>query len=226
MGWSPPGPGYSQPPFVPRAELPPEPPPPSYDLARRLGFGVGVSIAPGLGALGGLGAQGTGALASGTVGMRWWARERVVLLPDLHLAVSHSTRPSNGNAFSPNTFTSGTLAPGLSAGYVAYRGQRTRFLLSGGVAFSYDVSPLLAQSQFGNGGFVTEFIAVKTLSLIVPVGLSLEQLLTPRISVVVGADSPLFAFRSQTLGGGDATTSIGSEFQASRFSASIYFYTD
>jgi hypothetical protein len=231
MAWSPPGPPqvpvYAVP-FVPRAELPPEPPTPTppFDLAGRVGFGLGVSIAPGLGALGGLGAQGTGSLATGSLGIRWWARERVVLHPELHLAVSHETRPTNGNVFTPNSFTSGTFAPGLSAGYVAYRGQRTRFILSGGVAFSYDVSPLLSQSQFGNGGFVTEFVAVKSLSFTVPVGLALEQLLTPRISVVVGADSPLFAYTSQKIGDGDATTSIGAEFQATRFSASIFFYTD
>jgi hypothetical protein len=191
-----------------------------------VGFGVGVSIAPGLGALGGLGAQGTGALATGTVGIRWWVRERVVLLPELRLAVSHQTRPANGSVFTPDSFTSGTFAPGLSAGYVAYRGQRTRFILSGGVAFSYDVSPLFAQSQFGNGGFITEFVAVKTLSFTVPVGLALEQLLTPRISVVVGAASPLFAYSSQKVADSDAITSIGAELQATRFNASIFFYTD
>lgn len=226
MAWSPPGPVYSPPQFVPRAELPPEPPPPSFDLAKRVGFGVGVSIAPGRGALGGLGAQGTGSLATGSLGIRWWARERVVLLPSVRLAVSHQTRPTSGNVFTPNSFTSGTFAPGLSAGYVAYRGQRTRFILSGGVAFSYDVSPLLSQSPSGNGGLFTQFVAVKTLSFTVPVGLAVEQLLTPRISVVVGADSPLFAYSSQTIAGSDATTSIGAEFQATQFNASIFFYTD
>lgn len=229
VAWSPPGPPqvpvYAVP-FVPRTDLPPEPPPPPFDLAGRVGFGLGISIAPGLGALGGLGAQGTGSLATGSLGIRWWARERVVLLPQIHLAVSHQTRPTNGSVFTPNSFTSGTVAPGLSVGYVAYRGHSTRFILSGGVAFSYDVSPLLSESQLGNGGFITQFVAVKTLSFTVPVGLALEQLLTPRISVVVGADSPLFAYSSQKVADGDATTSIGAEFQATRFSASIFFYTD
>lgn len=237
--WSPPGP--PQPPvFTPAPPMsPPAAPPPAeappLQLAGRVGFGLGFYVAPGarsygaspgaLGALGGLASYG------GSLGLRWWVRERIALFPSLNLSISHSTIPNQTDEFQRYTqggsYTSGTVAPGLSLGYAAYRGKSTRFLVMGGVGFNYSASQQIKniQSSGANGG-TSRYVTAKSLSFDVPFGFALEQFLTSRISVTLGAQAPLFEFRSTKVDVADATTSVGANFDATQLDASIYFYTD
>jgi len=217
--------------------LPPAPPPPAQsppeaqplEVAGRVGFGVGIFAIPG-GWSSSLGALGATQPIGGVVGIRWWVKERLAVLPSLNLSISHSTVP-NTTEFQTyiqgGSFTNGTVAPALSLGYAAYRGKTTRFLLIGGLGFSYETQ---AERQSipttGNGGGTSRYVTSKTLGFNVPFGFALEQFFTSRISAVVGAQAPLFEYQSTKIGNADAATTIGSNFSATQLGASIYFYTD
>ena len=67
---------------------------------------------------------------------------------------------------------------------------------------------------------------MKSLSFTVPFGFALEQFFTSRISVVLGAQAPLFAYRSTKVKDADAVTTVGANFNATQLGASIFFYTD
>lgn len=221
--------------------LPPPSPPqgqPSSEaqplqVAGRVGFGVGVYVAPGLvgsGATAAAGALGGLQTLGGAVGIRWWVKERLVVLPSLGLSISHTSIPSStdafGNFIQGDSLTNGLLAPAVSLGYAAYRGKTTRFLLIGGVGFTYQAQGQLQDIPSTGNSRTARYVTAKSLSFNVPFGFALEQFFTPRISAVVGAQAPLFEYRSTKLGFTEATTSVGANFNATQLNASIFFYTD
>jgi hypothetical protein len=218
--WSPPGPPQS-PGFAPLPPaLPPQAQPPQeaqpLQLAGRVGFGIGIYVAPGGGSSSPLGALGGFSSFGGSLGIRWWAKERLAVLPSLSLSINHTF----GDGIQGDSSTTGTVAPALSLGYAAYRGKTTRFLLIGGVGFSYEVRRLLQGNQTSSDDIA------KLLSFTVPFGFALEQFFTSRISVVLGAQAPLFEYRSIKVNDQDAITTVGANFNATQLNASIFFYTD
>ncbi len=116
--------------------LPPAAPPPAQppreavpiQVAGRVGFGIGIFASPGGGSISSFDALGTiqsvgGSYFGGSVGIRWWAKERLAVLPSLSLSISRTTIPSitdiYGNYTQGSSFTNGTIAPALSLGYAA-----------------------------------------------------------------------------------------------------------
>jgi hypothetical protein len=159
----------------------------------------------------------------GSLGIRWWAKERLAVLPSLSLSISHTS----GSYIQGDSLTNGTVAPALSLGYAAYRGKTTRFLLLGGVGFSYEARAQREGNPYtGNDGEPASYVTVKSLSFTVPFGFALEQFFTSRISVVLGAQAPLFEYQSTKVGDADAGTTVGAHFNATKLGASIFFYTD
>lgn len=214
------------PPAAPPQALPPPEAPP-LQMAGKVGFGVGFYVAPG----GGSGALGGISNFGGALGLRWWAKERLAVLPSLNLSISHTTVPNytdaGGNYTQGDSFTNGTIAPALSLGYAAYRGKTTRFLIIGGVGFNYTARDQIQTiPTTGSNGGTARYVTAKSLSFNVPFGFALEQFFTPRISVVVGAQAPLFEYQSTKVGAADATTEVGANFNATQLGASIFFYTD
>jgi hypothetical protein len=205
-------------------------------VAGRVGFGIGLFVAPGDFSNNSLGYPAPiqafrGASSGGMLGLRWWAKERLVVLPSLSLSISRTTIPNitdtNGNYTQGSSFTNGTIAPALSLGYAAYRGKTTRFLLLGGVGFSYDADEQRQSiPSTGSDGGTARYVTTKSLSFTVPFGFALEQFFTSRISAVVGAQAPLFEYRSTKVGYGEASTTMGANFRATQLGASIFFYTD
>lgn len=241
--WPPPGPLQTPafappPPMQPPASPPQAPPPPEalpIRVAGRVGFGIGAYVAPGGGSgaataaasLGGLG----GILPYGaSLGIRWWAKERLAVLPSLNLTILHTSAPltttASGTIVPAGDFTEGSIAPGLSLGYAAYRGKTTRFLVIGGASFSYSAQARVKQDANPGGSVTTHYVTAKTLGFNIPFGFALEQFFTSRISVVVGAQAPLFEFLSTKVGFSDASTTVGANFNATQLGASLYFYTD
>ena len=236
--WSPPGPPQSPAFAPPSPTLPPASPPQAHpppeaapiQVAGRVGFGVGLYVAPG----GGSPSPGlsTTSIFGGSLGIRWWAKERLAVIPSLSLSISHTSPPSTtdtlGNDISGDSVTNGTVAPALSLGYAAYRGKSTRFLVIGGVGFSYEARERLEGIPTpGNDGGTADYVTTKSLSFTVPFGFALEQFFTSRISVVVGAQAPLFEYRSTKVDyKADALTTVGANFNATQLNASIFFYTD
>jgi hypothetical protein len=209
---------------------------PQLQLAGRVGFGLGLYYAPavrypssGAGALGGLGALSS---FGGSLGIRWWVKERLALFPSLNLSISHTTIPNVSDGFNNFTlggsFTSGTIAPALSLGYAVYRGKSTRFVVMGGAGFSYAAQQQTKNipSSGGSGGQTQRYVTAKSLSFDVPFGFALEQFFTSKISASIGAQAPLFEYRSTKVDIADATKSVGANFDATQLNASIYFYTD
>ncbi len=230
----PPGP---PPPFPGQpGPLPPAPPPPekTLDLTGHVGFGFGLWAAPvalatqGNGAVGAFG--GLGSLLGGALSLRWWVRDRFFLTPSLQLGISRDTIPDSDSTFQKGvnggSFTNGTFAPALSLGFAAYRGKSTRFLLSGGLSFGYTVDQTITQDRDFDGNIFGRYQAAKSVVFAVPVGFALEQFFSPRISIVLGADSPLFSYRSLKVGSRPPTTSIGADFTSTRLSGAVVFYTD
>ncbi len=121
---------------------------PQLQIAGRVGFGVGIYVAPGINSIAAQ-AGGSGAAAAlgplpaygGFLGIRWWVKERLVVLPALSMSITRMSAPSvtdsYGNYTQGESFTNGLIAPALSLGYAAYRGKTTRVLLLGGVGFAY-----------------------------------------------------------------------------------------
>jgi hypothetical protein len=225
--------------MLPPASPPQAPPPveaPQLQIAGRVGFGIGIYAAPGLsigassggasGALGGLGALSYG----GALGIRWWVKERLVVLPSLSMSITRTSAPSVtdnfGNYTQGSSFTNGAIAPSLSLGYAAYRGKSTRVLLLGGVGFAYSAQGVLQDIPTTDNTRTSRYVTAKSLSFNVPFGFALEQFFTPRISAVVGAQAPLFEYRSAKIGAAEATSSIGANFSATQLGASVFFYTD
>ncbi|MFS8071959.1 MAG: hypothetical protein ACMG6S_36785 [Byssovorax sp.] len=211
-------------PTVPPASPPQAQPPPEaapIQVAGRVGFGVGLHVAPGVGSP----SADLSAISifGASLGIRWWAKERLAVIPSLSLSISHTSAPSTTNALGDpiqaDSFTNGTVAPALSLGYAAYRGKSTRFLVIGGVGFGYEARQRLQ-------GAPATYETAKSLSFTVPFGFALEQFFTSRISVVVGAQAPLFEYRSTKFGYADALTTVGANFNATQLNASIFFYTD
>jgi hypothetical protein len=203
-------------------------------LARRMGFGYGLWAEPvalaaapssGAGALGALGAN-----YGSTLSLRWWSSERMYLAPSLRLGISYTTVPDGGAYYFDDvkggSFVNGVFAPSLSLGIAAYRGKTTRFLLSGGLSFGYTVREQVTTTQQLDGKSVQQYEAEKTLGASLPFGFALEQLLSSRISIVLGAESPLLSYSSSTLGARAPTRRIGADFASTRLNAAIYFYTD
>ena len=156
-------------------------------------------------------------------------KERVALFPSLNLSVNHSSIPddtTHGNFTKGGSFTSGTVAPALSLGYAVYRGKSTRFLLMGGAGFNYTAQQQIKNIPSLEGGGVARYATAKSMSFTAPFGFALEQFFTSRISATVGAQAPLFEFRSTKIESADATTSVGANFNGTQLNASIYFYTD
>ncbi|WP_437932483.1 hypothetical protein WMF37_25550 [Sorangium sp. So ce291] len=219
------------PPPAPRA---PEAPP--LELAGRIGFGIGAWAAPlallesrssQLTGLSGLGQLGYG----GQLGLRLWVSEKVVLTPSLHLSLEHSWVPesaiSGSTALEGESVTSGSVAPGLMFGYAAYRGKATRIIVSSGLYFAYSAGQRFSM-KWNSGTSEDELNAseFKSLALAVPVGIALEQLFTPGISIVLGMEAPLLSYRSSEVEGQPAIATVGADFRSTQLSASIFFYTD
>jgi hypothetical protein len=227
-------------PTLPPASAPQALPPPEAPrilIAGRIGFGIGIYIAPGVissaaqgGASGALG--GLGALPSygGSLGIRWWVKERLVVLPSLSMSITRTSAPSVtdtfGNYTQGETFTSGVIAPALSLGYAAYRGKSTRVLILGGVGFAYTAQGVLQDIPTTDNTRTSRYVTAKTLGFNIPFGFALEQFFTPRISAVLGAQAPIFDYRSTKIGAAEAATSIGASFNATQLGASVYFYND
>jgi hypothetical protein len=133
--------------------------------------------------------------------------ERVALMPALRLAVSATD--DGGDA-------TGTVAPSVAFGFAVYRGRMTRFVLSVGPSFAYVVD----DQQTAQGPE-----RAKTLAFSVLGGLGLEHFFTSNISIVVATESPLFEVSNVTIGARDETT-LGAAFDATRFGAAVFFYTD
>lgn len=243
--WSPPASppqGFSpQPPMMPPPSMP-QPmstatapvETPQLQLAGRVGFGIGLYYAPGVGYSNGSGALGAlGGLSSfgGSLGIRWWVKERLALFPSLNLSVNHSTIPDVtdgfGNFTRGGSFTSGNIAPALSLGYAVYRGKSTRFLVMGGAGMSYTAQQQIKNipTSGGDGG-TSRYVTAKSLTFNLPFGFALEQFFTSKISASIGAQAPLFEYRSTKLDVADATKSVGANFNGTQLNASIYFYTD
>lgn len=108
------------------------------------------------------------------------------------------------------------MAPSLTFGFAVWRGDRTRFVLSVGPSFAYVVGEQLTQDGY-------EDAAVLAFSVLG--GLGLEHFFTSNISIVVGTESPLFQVSNETRGSRDETT-VGAAFDATRFGAAVFFYTD
>jgi hypothetical protein len=221
------------PPSMPQPMLPPPVEAPQLQLAGRVGFGVGLFFAP-RGGSSNSAVGGVGALSSfgGSLGIRWWVKERLALFPSLNLSISHTTIPNVSDGFNNFTlggsFTSGTIAPALSLGYAVYRGKSTRFVVMGGAGFSYAAQQQTKNipSSGGSGGQTQRYVTAKSLSFDVPFGFALEQFFTSKISASIGAQAPLFEYRSTKVDIADATKSVGANFDATQLNASIYFYTD
>jgi hypothetical protein len=141
-----------------------------------------------------------------TTGLRWWMSERVALMPALRLAIS----TTDGRD------ATGTLAPEVLFGFAVYRGRMTRFVLSVGPSFAYSVNDRPA-----SGGLER----AKTVAFSVLGGLGLEHFFTSNISMVVGTESPLFQVSNVTIDRSDELT-VGAAFDATRFGAAVFFYTD
>jgi hypothetical protein len=234
----PPAPMFNAPP----AQLPPAQPAPekAIDLKGRVGFGVGLWFAPAAlaaqqsdlggsaGALGGLGAL--GAAFGSTLSIRWWASDRVFLTPSLRLGISHTEDPGSQSPYQQQvaggSYTNGAFAPALSLGYAAYRGKSTRFLLSAGLSVGYTVQEVVTYTADSNNVTTGRYEADKRLGLTIPVGLALEQFFTPRISIVVGAESPLFSLAYEQVGSGPTGKSIGLDFSSTRLTGALVLYTD
>jgi hypothetical protein len=225
--------------MLPPASPPQAPPPPEapqLQLAGRVGFGLGLYVAPG-GSYGAPSYRGAGAALSaipavgGSLGIRWWVKERLAIFPALNLSVNHNSIPNDTDSYGRYTqggsFTNGTVAPELLLGYTVYRGKSTRFLLVGGVGFSYTAQQQIKDiPTTGDGGETSRYITAKSTSFTVPFGFALEQFFTSRISVSVGAQAPLFEYQSTKVDIAEAITSVGANFSATQLNASIYFYTD
>lgn len=226
----PPPPSFST---TPPPAAPPGPPP--LQVAGRLGLGLGVWGAPVLLA-GSADAAGKssllGAAYGSALGARWWTSERVVVIPSLRLSVDHRDFPAieeNGQyAATPATSqTSAAFAPSVSFGYAVHRGKMTRFLLSAGIGASYAVVPTLsARFRSEDGRLYSQYLKTKTWSISVPAGFSLEQFFTPKISVVLGAEAPLFYYDRSTLAEDEPTDAFGTTLDTTRASASVFFYLD
>jgi hypothetical protein len=219
------------PPSMPQPMLPPPVEAPQLQLAGRVGFGVGLFFAP-RGGSSNSAVGGVGALSSfgGSLGIRWWVKERLALFPSLTLAINHSTIPNATDGFDNFTlggsFTSGTIAPALSLGYAVYRGKSTRFVVMGGAGFSYEAEQQTKNIPTQGGGQTARYVTAKSLSFNLPFGFALEQFFTSKISASIGAQAPLFEYRSTKIDVADATKSVGANFNATQLNASIYFYTD
>ena len=243
----PPWPQNGLPPSLTSPPPPPPPPPttlppaaaeaPQLKIAGRVGFGIGIYAAPGLsrgastgGASGALG--GLGALPSygGALGIRWWVKERLVVLPSLSMSINRTSAPSATDAYGNYTqggsFTSGVIAPTVSLGYAVYRGKSTRVLVVGGVGFTYSAQGVLQDIPTTDSTRTSRYVTAKTLDFNVPFGFALEQFFTPRISAVVGAQAPIFDYWSTKIGAAEANSSIGANFNAAQLGASVFFYTD
>lgn len=217
-------------------QVQPAPEAPPIQVAGRVGFGIGIYVAPGGGSSSSYAAQGalqafSGSYLGGSVGIRWWAKERLAVLPSLSLSISRTTIPNMtdiyGNYTQGSSFTNGTIAPALSLGYAAYRGKTTRFLLIGGVGFSYDANEERQSiPSTGRDEGTARYVTAKSLSFTIPFGFALEQFFTSRLSVVVGAQAPLFQYQSIKVGYADAVTRVGANFNATQLNASVFFYTD
>lgn len=237
----PPPPGQFMP--APMFNAPPASPPApekAIDLKGRVGFGVGLWFAPAAlaaqqsdlggsaGALGGLGSL--GAAFGSTLSIRWWASDRVFLTPSLRLGISHTEDPGTQSPYQQQvtggSYTNGAFAPALSLGYAAYRGKSTRFLLSAGLSVGYTVQEVVTSTLDAKNVVTGRYEADKRLGFTIPVGLALEQFFTPRISIVVGAESPLFSLAYEQVGSGPTGKSIGLDFSSTRLTGAFVFYTD
>lgn len=212
------------------------PPLPSSEppgLAGRVGFGTGLWVAPGngFGNSGGSpeGAAGGAAFFGGALSLRCWATDRIVLIPALRLGVSHTSTPDTKGPFGDTvpgmSTTSAVFAPQLVLGVAAYRGKSTRLIVSAGPSFGYGVVPE-GTKQLPDGSSQPTTDVIKTVTFSMLAGLALEQFFTPRISIVLGVDAPIFAYSSSKVGTDDATTTIGAQFDSTRVSAAVFFYTD
>ncbi len=205
------------------AEPSPEKP---LQLAGRFGFGFGIWAAP----AGLLGNAGVGAAAGGSLGVRWWASERILLVPSLRMGISYTSKPDEHpyyqDPYRGATFTDGHFSPGLSLGVAAYRGKSSRFILMGGVAFSYTVSHSLTPTLLANNSVVYQYVPVETVSLDVPAGFAFEQFFTPKLSISLGAGAPLFSYGHTRTGHSAPSTFVGADFSTAQINGSVFFYTD
>jgi hypothetical protein len=203
-----------------------------------VGFGAGLWVAPVLaissatqapGSTGVSTGSSSAAYVGGSLGIRFWASDRFVLIPALRLGVTHTSIADTKDMFGAtipgiNT-TSAIFAPQLVLGYAAYRGKSTRFIVSAGPSFSYAVTPELT-TTLPDGSTQPTTDVIKTVSFSVLAGLALEQFFTPRISMVVGVDAPVFAYSSNKVGAADATKTVGANFDSTQVIAAVFFYTD
>ncbi|MEJ7729252.1 MAG: hypothetical protein WKG00_08555 [Polyangiaceae bacterium] len=171
-----------------------------------MGFGIGGWVDP-VGLIGGGSVGLSGEATYGTTAaLRWWMSERVALMPALRLAIS----ATDGDD------ATGTVAPSVSFGFAVYRGKMTRFVLSVGPSFAY----VVRDQPTSEGPERVQALAFSVLG-----GMGLEHFFTSNISMVVGTESPLFHVSNVTTGARDETT-VGAAFDATRFGAAVFFYTD
>lgn len=190
----------------------------------RVGFGIGLWGTP----WGLLSSGGGSKYLGGQLGVRWWASERVVVLPSLALSVSHESVPEKTNDFGEvvpgRESTSGTVAPAVQFAYTLYKGQTTRFLMSGGPSFLYSVQA--NTTQYWPDGSPKPPAELRELTFALLAGMAIEQFFTSRISIVLGVDAPIFAYTSTQLGEEDTTETVSAAFDSTRLVASVFFYLD
>lgn len=221
-----PGPGPASVPLSSTPlQVPAESPP--LRLAGHVGFGMGIWGLPAYspnnnGTLGGV-------AVGGALDVRWWVTERLALLPTLSLSFAHTSTPDKKSAFGDvvpgSDSTTATVAPAILFSYAVYSGKSTRFLLSAGPGFVYTVQPDPTQ-QYPDGSPKPQPDDLKRSSFAVLAGFAFEQFFTPRLSLVLGADSPVFAFTSSQSGDNDPTTQVSADFSSTRLTAAVFFYTE
>ncbi len=222
------------PPFVAPSVAPPAPPsPPSPPpeapllLAHRFGFGFGIWAAPiGLANQGSLGAA---AYYGGSLGVRWWATERILVVPALRMGISYTTAPDSpnyvGETVKGSSYTNGNFSPSVSLGLAAYRGKSSRFILLGGLSFDYQVDETITRTKVGST-YVSQYEPVESVSFGVPAGFAFEQFFTPKLSISLGAGASLFSYGYTKTGHDAPSRFIGADFSTAQLTGSVFFYTD
>jgi hypothetical protein len=196
-------------------------------MAGRVGFGIGLWGAP-LALITGQNGAGPAAVGA-SLGVRWWMTERLALLPALYASVqhqeTHDTKNDFGEVQKGTSTTSGIVAPSVRVAYAAFSGKTTRLLLAGGGGFSYAVQPNITQ-HYPDGSPKPPTDDLTKVGFSVLAGLGIEQFFTPRISIALGVDAPIFSFSSTKSGKDDPTTAVGADFNSTQLSAAVFFYTD
>lgn len=210
---APPSPSQGPPPTYLPTYFPQPPPtvPPSY--AGRFGFEAGIVV--GKSFLGGDEYSGFPFL-SNVVGMRIWASDKVVVRPAFRLSF---TNPDVGDTGE----TSWELEASTSVGWVVYKGKSTRLVLAPGlrVGFAHFIEPVRHQDGTELPGRDT---TLKSFGL--PASFELEQKVSDRFALVVGARTDVLTLDAVAVRDSAATWSVRAGIETAALAASIVFYTD